>query len=450
MAKKTAKTKKTPPKVKATPKKTASKTPAKKAAKKAVLKKPAVKKVIPKKAKTASKTTVKKKPVAKKSTKQVITKKVASKKETAAKTPSKAKKNAAPKAKAKFKPDTKKKLTVAQKAKKMKDQIPTKMGEGELEPEDSQDALTEEEELLMAEQEKKRAQRKKKIAKLEKKIKKLGSDANRSLSKYLQEISRFEPLLPQREVELAILVRQGNRLALKELTEANLRFVVSVAKDYQGQGLPLTDLINEGNLGLIKAAERFDETRGFKFISYAVWWIRQSILQALAEHSRIVRLPLNRVGTISKINKAAERLEQEFERSPRADELARQLEMKPNEVNDAQRISRRHHSLDTPFSDEDKNCLLDVIPDGATAEPDQELQMDSLQEEVAAALDTLKDREREVIKMYFGISHSYALTLNEIGEEFGLTRERVRQIKEKAIRRLRHRSRSRKLRQYLG
>ena len=435
MAKKTAKTKQTPPKVKATPKKTASK----KTAKKAVPKKPAVKKVISKKVKATSKTTVKKKPVAKKSTKQVIPKKVVSKKKTAA-----------PKAKAKFKPDTKKKLTVAQKAKKMKDQIPTKMGEGELEPEDSQDALTEEEELLMAEQEKKRAQRKKKIAKLEKKIKKLGSDANRSLSKYLQEISRFEPLLPQREVELAILVRQGNRLALKELTEANLRFVVSVAKDYQGQGLPLTDLINEGNLGLIKAAERFDETRGFKFISYAVWWIRQSILQALAEHSRIVRLPLNRVGTISKINKAAERLEQEFERSPRADELARQLEMKPNEVNDAQRISRRHHSLDTPFSDEDKNCLLDVIPDGATAEPDQELQMDSLQEEVAAALDTLKDREREVIKMYFGISHSYALTLNEIGEEFGLTRERVRQIKEKAIRRLRHRSRSRKLRQYLG
>jgi RNA polymerase primary sigma factor len=448
MAKKTDKTKK----VKTSPKKTPSKvkTAPKAPAKKAVPKKPAVKKVIPKKAKATSKTTVKKKPAAKKATKQVIPKKVVPKKKTAAKTPSKVKKIVAPKAKAKFKPDTKKKLTVAQKAKKMKDQIPTKMGEGELEPEDSQDALTEEEELLMAEQEKKRAQRKKKIAKLEKKIKKLGSDANRSLSKYLQEISRFEPLLPQREVELAILVRQGNRLALKELTEANLRFVVSVAKDYQGQGLPLTDLINEGNLGLIKAAERFDETRGFKFISYAVWWIRQSILQALAEHSRIVRLPLNRVGTISKINKAAERLEQEFERSPRADELARQLEMKPNEVNDAQRISRRHHSLDTPFSDEDKNCLLDVIPDGATAEPDQELQMDSLQEEVAAALDTLKDREREVIKMYFGISHSYALTLNEIGEEFGLTRERVRQIKEKAIRRLRHRSRSRKLRQYLG
>ena len=267
---------------------------------------------------------------------------------------------------------------------------------------------------------------------------------------YLAEIGKFNPLPPQREVELAILIQKNDQAAMKELVEANLRFVVSVAKKYQGNGLSLADIINEGNMGLIKAAKRFDHTRGFKFISYAVWWIRQSILQALAEHSRIVRLPLNRVGTISKINKAAERLEQEFERSPRADELARQLEMKPNEVNDAQRISRRHHSLDTPFSDEDKNCLLDVIPDGATAEPDQELQMDSLQEEVAAALDTLKDREREVIKMYFGISHSYALTLNEIGEEFGLTRERVRQIKEKAIRRLRHRSRSRKLRQYLG
>ena len=455
MAKKTAKTKKVkavskkaPAKVKALPKKTTSKTPKKK--KPVVKVKTTAKKKPTPKVKVTPKTIVKKKAPAKISTKKVVAKKAAVKKKPSVKVQAVSKKTVTPKAKAKFKPDTKKRQTAAEKAKKLKAQIPTKMGEGELEAEDTQDVLTEEEELLMAEQEKKRAQRKKKIAKLEKKIKKLGSDANRSLSKYLQEISRFEPLLPQREVELAILVKQGNRLALKELTEANLRFVVSVAKDYQGQGLPLTDLINEGNLGLIKAAERFDETRGFKFISYAVWWIRQSILQALAEHSRIVRLPLNRVGTISKINKAAERLEQEFERSPRADELARQLEMKPNEVNDAQRISRRHHSLDTPFSDEDKNCLLDVIPDGSTAEPDQELQMDSLQEEVAAALDTLKDREREVIRMYFGISHSYALTLNEIGEEFGLTRERVRQIKEKAIRRLRHRSRSRKLRQYLG
>ena len=399
------------------------------------------------KTKSASKKTVAKKPPAKKT---VSKPKITAKKKPAAvkkpvvkakpKTTAPTKKSAAPKASP----------TPKAKAKPKKSNVPTKMNQAELEPENVQDELTEEEELLMAEKAKQEAQRKKKIAKLEKKIKKLGSDANRSLSKYLQEISRYEPLDPSREVELAIRVKQGDRLALKELTEANLRFVVSVAKDYQGQGLPLTDLINEGNLGLIKAAERFDETRGFKFISYAVWWIRQSILQALAEHSRIVRLPLNRVGTISKINKAAERLEQEFERSPRADELARQLEMKPNEVNDAQMISRRHHSLDTPFSDEDKNCLLDVIPDQATEEPDKELQMDSLQEEVAAALDTLKDREREVIRMYFGIGQSYALTLNEIGEEFGLTRERVRQIKEKAIRRLRHRSRSRKLRQYLG
>ena len=436
MAKKTKDAKKT----KAVAKKTASsKKPAPKTApKKTIAKKAPIKKAV------VQKTVSTKKPAAK--TKAAVTKKSPAKVKT--KTTAKP---AVKKTTTVQKPAAKKLTPLPKhKAKRKKEVVPTKMGEGALESEDTQDILTEEEELLQAEKEKRLAQRKKKIAKLEKKIKKLGSDANRSLSKYLQEISRFEPLIPQREVELAILVKQGNRLALKELTEANLRFVVSVAKDYQGQGLPLTDLINEGNLGLIKAAERFDETRGFKFISYAVWWIRQSILQALAEHSRIVRLPLNRVGTISKINKAAERLEQEYERAPRADELAKQLEMKPNEVNDAQRISRRHHSLDTPFSDEDKNCLLDVIPDASTEEPDQELQMDSLQEEVAAALDTLKEREREVIRMYFGISHSYALTLNEIGEEFGLTRERVRQIKEKAIRRLRHRSRSRKLRQYLG
>ena len=292
--------------------------------------------------------------------------------------------------------------------------------------------------------------KKKRKSKVEKNIQKIGNDANRSLSKYLQEISNYEPLSPDREVELAVRVRQGDRRALKELTEANLRFVVSVAKDYQGQGLPLTDLINEGNLGLIKAAERFDETRGFKFISYAVWWIRQSVLQALAEHSRIVRLPLNRVGTISKINKASERLEQEFERTPRADELAHQLEMKITEINDAQRIARRHHSLDTPFSDDEKNSLLDVISDNNTEEPDLELHIGSLEREVKDALETLKDREKDVIRMYFGIDREYALTLNEIGEEFGLTRERVRQIKEKAIRRLRHRSRSKKLRSYLG
>ena len=297
---------------------------------------------------------------------------------------------------------------------------------------------------------KKPVRKRKKKTKAEQVIQKIGNDANRSLSKYLQEISRFEPLDPEREIELAVAVKQGSRRALKELTEANLRFVVSVAKDYQGQGLPLTDLINEGNLGLIKAAERFDESRGFKFISYAVWWIRQSVLQALAEHSRIVRLPLNRVGTISKINKASERLEQEFERAPRADEIAHQLDMRITEINDAQRIARRHHSLDTPFSDDEKNSLLDVISDSNVDEPDKELHMSSLEREVRDSLDTLKEREKDVIKMYFGIDREYALTLNEIGEEFGLTRERVRQIKEKAIRRLRHRSRSRKLRTYLG
>ena len=297
---------------------------------------------------------------------------------------------------------------------------------------------------------KKPVRKRKKKTKAEQAIQKIGNDANRSLSKYLQEISRFEPLHPEREIELAIAVKQGSRRALKELTEANLRFVVSVAKDYQGQGLPLTDLINEGNLGLIKAAERFDQSRGFKFISYAVWWIRQSVLQALAEHSRIVRLPLNRVGTISKINKASERLEQEFERAPRADEIAHQLDMRITEINDAQRIARRHHSLDTPFSDDEKNSLLDVISDTNVDDPDKELHMSSLEREVRDSLDTLKEREKDVIKMYFGIDREYALTLNEIGEEFGLTRERVRQIKEKAIRRLRHRSRSRKLRTYLG
>ena len=298
--------------------------------------------------------------------------------------------------------------------------------------------------------EKKPVRKRKKKTKAEQVIQKIGNDANRSLSKYLQEISRFQPLDPEREIELAVRVKQGDRRALKELTEANLRFVVSVAKDYQGQGLPLTDLINEGNLGLIKAAERFDESRGFKFISYAVWWIRQSVLQALAEHSRIVRLPLNRVGTISKINKASERLEQEFERAPRADEIAHQLDMRITEINDAQRIARRHHSLDTPFSDDEKNSLLDVISDSNVDDPDKELHMSSLEREVRDSLDTLKEREKDVIKMYFGIDREYALTLNEIGEEFGLTRERVRQIKEKAIRRLRHRSRSRKLRTYLG
>jgi len=276
------------------------------------------------------------------------------------------------------------------------------------------------------------------------------NESNRSLSQYLEEIGKYEPLHPSREVELAIAIKKGNRLAMKELVEANLRFVVSVAKDYQGQGLPLTDLINEGNMGLMKAAGRFDETRGFKFISYAVWWIRQSILQALAEHSRIVRLPLNRVGTISKITKQAERLESEIERSPNEEEIGRNLEMTSDEVIDAMRISRRHHSLNAPFRDGDKNSLIDVIKDDGQIHPDEPLMAESLKDEIRQSLETLKARECQVIKMYFGIDRDYALTLNEISEEFSLTRERVRQIKEKAIRRLRHRSRSKSLRTYLG
>ncbi|MBT3478424.1 MAG: sigma-70 family RNA polymerase sigma factor [Candidatus Marinimicrobia bacterium] len=276
------------------------------------------------------------------------------------------------------------------------------------------------------------------------------NESNRSLSQYLEEIGKFEPLHPSREVELAQAIKKNDRLAMKELVEANLRFVVSVAKDYQGQGLPLTDLINEGNMGLMKAAGRFDETRGFKFISYAVWWIRQSILQALAEHSRIVRLPLNRVGTISKITKQAEKLEAEVERPPNEEEIGRNLEMTSDEVIDAMRISRRHHSLNAPFRDGDKNSLIDVIEDDGQIHPDEPLMAESLKDEIRQSLDTLKERERQVIKMYFGIERDYALTLNEIGEEFSLTRERVRQIKEKAIRRLRHRSRSKSLRTYLG
>ena len=276
------------------------------------------------------------------------------------------------------------------------------------------------------------------------------NESTRSLSQYLEEIGKFEPLHPSREVELAQAIKKGDRLAMKELVEANLRFVVSVAKDYQGQGLPLSDLINVGNMGLMKAGGRFDETRGFKFISYAVWWIRQSILQALAEHSRIVRLPLNRVGTISKITKTAEKLEAEVERSPNEEEIGRNLEMTSDEVIDAMRISRRHHSLNAPFRDGDKNSLIDVIEDDGQIDPDEPLMAESLKDEIRQSLETLKERERQVIKMYFGIDRDYALTLNEIGEEFSLTRERVRQIKEKAIRRLRHRSRSKSLRTYLG
>ena len=277
----------------------------------------------------------------------------------------------------------------------------------------------------------------------------MGSDSNRALGNYLAEISKYEPLKPQKEIELTQQIKKGDRRASRELIVSNLRFVVSVAKKFQGQGRPLEDLISEGNLGLIKAAERFDETRGFKFISYAVWWVRQSILQSLSEHSRMVRVPLNRQGDITKIVKAAEELEHQYERPALIEEIAKHVEKEPHEVAHTIQISRRHQSLDMPFSDTDSNSLMDVIPDPESPEPDTTLIHESLKEEIKAALATLKDRERDVIKMYFGIEQDYALTLNEIGEEFNLTRERVRQIKEKAIRRLQHKSRSIFLRPYL-
>jgi len=296
----------------------------------------------------------------------------------------------------------------------------------------------------------KKTKEKKPTKRFKKRKVKQRNDANRALSKYLDEIGHFEPLSPKDEIKIAKKVKQGDRDALRILCESNLRFVVSVAKDYQGQGLPLTDLINEGNLGLIKAAERFDETRGFKFISYAVWWIRQSILQALAEHSRIVRLPLNRVGTISKISRAAEEIEGYNERTPNVFEIANKLGVKSNEISDAVRIAKRHHSLDAPFKEGEKNSLINVIEDNEQNSPESPLMDESLESEIQSVLATLEPRESSVIKMYFGIGREYALTLNEIGEEFNLTRERVRQIKEKAIRRLQHKSRSKKLKSFLG
>ena len=271
-----------------------------------------------------------------------------------------------------------------------------------------------------------------------------------SISMYLAEIGRYNPLPPDREVELAIRIQKGDERAMKELVEANLRFVVSVAKKYQGNGLSLADIINEGNMGLIKAAKRFDHPRGFKFISYAVWWIRQSILQALAEQSRLIRLPLNRVGTITKITRAAEKLEAEVERQPKGDEIGAQLEMSGDEVLMAMQYSRRHSSLNSPFQEGENSSLLDIIEDSEAEEPEARIMMESMSEEVNGALDTLSERERIVLEMYFGINRDSAMTLNEIGEEFDLTRERVRQIKEKAIQRLRHRSRSKNLRRYLG
>jgi RNA polymerase primary sigma factor len=273
---------------------------------------------------------------------------------------------------------------------------------------------------------------------------------SQSLDKYLQEIGRVDLLTPDQEIDLAIKIRNGDHFALERLTKANLRFVVSVAKQYQNQGLSLGDLINEGNLGLIKAAKRFDETRGFKFISYAVWWIRQSILQALAEQSRIVRLPLNRVGALNKIGKAYSNLEQEFEREPSALEIAQELNMEVGEVSDNLKIAGRHISMDAPFAQGEENSLLDVIENDQQPSPDFVLMNESLKSEIARALSTLSNREAEVIKLYFGLNKEHSMTLEEIGERFNLTRERVRQIKEKAIRRLRHASRSKNLKTYLG
>lgn len=271
-----------------------------------------------------------------------------------------------------------------------------------------------------------------------------------SLDKYLQEIGREELITAEEEVILAKKIRDGSQAALEKLTKSNLRFVVSVAKQYQNQGLSLPDLINEGNLGLIKAAKRFDETRGFKFISYAVWWIRQSILQALAEQSRIVRLPLNQVGSLNKINKAFSRLEQEYEREPSAEELARNLELPQDKVADTMRVSGRHVSMDAPFANGEENSLLDVLVNHDSPRADNSLISESLQKEIERSLSTLTDRERDVIKLFFGIGENHGLTLEEIGAKFDLTRERVRQIKEKAIRRLRHTSRSKLLKAYLG
>jgi len=274
---------------------------------------------------------------------------------------------------------------------------------------------------------------------------------SQSLEKYLQEIGKVDLITPEEEVQLAIKIKEGDQKALEKLTKANLRFVVSVAKQYQNQGLSLSDLINEGNLGLIKAAQRFDETRGFKFISYAVWWIRQSILQALAEQSRIVRLPLNKVGLSNKISKAYSQLEQEFEREPSTEELAEILEIGIEEVETTLGVAARHVSVDAPFMDSEDNSLLDVLSNPNADIADTVLAHDdSLRLEIDRSLSTLTERQRDVIKLYFGIGVEHPMSLEDIGEKFSLTRERVRQIKEKAIRRLKHTSRSRMLKSYLG
>lgn len=271
-----------------------------------------------------------------------------------------------------------------------------------------------------------------------------------SLDKYLQEIGKVDLITAEEEVELARRIKQGDRIALEKLTKANLRFVVSVSKQYQNQGLTLPDLINEGNLGLIKAAQRFDETRGFKFISYAVWWIRQSILQALAEQSRIVRLPLNKIGSINKINKASARLEQGFEREPNVKELAGELDMTETEVKESMRNAGRHVSMDAPLIQDEDNTMYDVLKSDEAITPETGLLYESLRKEIDRAISTLTQREADVVKLYFGLNESHPMTLEEIGETFDLTRERVRQIKEKAIRRLKHTSRSKILKSYLG
>ena len=271
---------------------------------------------------------------------------------------------------------------------------------------------------------------------------------SKALDRYLQEIGREDLISVQDEVDLARRIREGDQKALDKLVRANLRFVVSVAKQYQNQGLSLPDLINEGNLGLIRAAQRFDETRGFKFISYAVWWVRQSILQALAEQSRIVRLPLNRVGSLNKINKERSKFEQEFERIPSAEELAERLDIPADQVADTMKVSGRHISVDAPFADGDENSLLDVLINDDTPTPDRVLNQESLSKEVDRALQQLDERERNIVKMFFGIG-GQEMTLEEIGAKYDLTRERVRQIKEKAIRRLKS-QKSRLLKSYLG
>jgi RNA polymerase primary sigma factor len=271
-----------------------------------------------------------------------------------------------------------------------------------------------------------------------------------SLDKYLQEIGRVDLITAEEEVELARKIKQGDESALTRLVKANLRFVVSVSKQYQNQGLSLPDLINEGNLGLIKAAQRFDETRGFKFISYAVWWIRQSILQALAEQARIVRLPLNKIGSINKINKTYAKLEQQLEREPTADEIAVLMDMMPEDVFETMKNSGRHVSMDAPLSVNDEGgSMYDVMEEKDSLSPDKELIFESLRKEIERSLNTLTIREADVIRLYFGLNGQASLTLEEIGERFELTRERVRQIKEKAVRRLKHTSRSKLLKAYL-